>query len=169
MTLYDGADPSVSSVGGSLITTDPKHGTESLVLTASDAGSGLYQAIVEVDGDVAERIDLDDNAGRCVDADPRNADAHEFEHRQPCKWRSTAARSTWRLAGCRRGRTGLRVRVLDASGNSTHVHGPATIVVDNVPAPTATQAPYIDGDAQEERSLRVAQGTWSNMASIAVQ
>jgi hypothetical protein len=169
LTLYDGSDPTVSSVSGTLTDAEPKRGTESLVVTASDSGSGLYQALVEVDGGPARRVALDGNGGRCVDADPASPDPYEFEHGQPCKLAISSGQVDVDVSNLSEGEHALRVRVVDASGNSAHAYGPGAIIVDNVPLPVASEAPWISGDAQEERRLEVQQGTWTNLASRAYQ
>src|SRR5438132_6239625 len=65
VVLEQAAAPSVAEVSGPLATAQSVQGTSGLTFHASDAGSGVYEAVVSVDGALAQVIPLDDNGGRC--------------------------------------------------------------------------------------------------------
>ena len=119
VTLEQGTGPSAGGVGGELASAPSVRGTSDLTFTASDPGSGVYAAVVSVDGQVVERPVLNDNGGRCRDVgagDGRPA----FLAVQPCPGTVSAdvALDTTRLTD---GAHHLVVSVLDAAGNSAPV------------------------------------------------
>ena len=119
VTLEQGTGPSAGGVGGELASAPSVRGSSDLTFTASDPGSGVYAAVVSVDGQVVERPVLNDNGGRCRDVgagDGRPA----FLAVQPCPGTVSAdvALDTTRLTD---GVHHLVVSVLDAAGNSAPV------------------------------------------------
>src|SRR5438552_3223801 len=83
VTLEQGTGPSAGGVGGELASAPSVRGSSDLTFTASDPGSGVYAAVVSVDGQGVERPVLNDNGGRCRDVgagDGRPA----FLSVQPC-------------------------------------------------------------------------------------
>ena len=154
--LDDSLPPSVSSSSGSLAADGAHSGVDSVTFTASDRGAGLYQTLVEVDGQARPAEMVDTNGGRCV-AQPDGA----FSYRVPCKLSATVTASvdTRQLS---EGEHAVRVRVRDAAGNVTTVLGPKRILVDNVPLPAATVAPSVSGSARQGETLSADVGTWTN-------
>src|SRR5207302_9020619 len=65
ITLEQASGPSVTSVGGELASGSVVHGVSDVTFTASDPGSGVYQAVITVDGHVVQASVPNDNGGRC--------------------------------------------------------------------------------------------------------
>ena len=65
ITLEDNSPPQATVVGGSLTTGTELQGTQTLALTGTDTGSGIYQAVLEVDGKEAQSTTVDNNGGHC--------------------------------------------------------------------------------------------------------
>jgi hypothetical protein len=159
-TLLDQSAPTVSGVGGSLTTGGPKRGTESLSISASDQGGGVYRALVEVDGATIASPVLDANGGRCADAVPGNETPYEFQHRVPCPASVSGAEvaiDTTKLAD---GERTVRVRVEDAAGNLAAAWGPQAVTVANGASSAGTQPqPQTQGGFRitlDRRSNRIA-------------
>jgi hypothetical protein len=138
ITLEQGTGPSAGAVGGELASASSVRGTSDVTFTATDPGSGVYEALVSVDGQVVERPVLNENGGRCRDvgaSDGRPA----FLYVQPCAGAVSAdvALDTTRLTD---GAHHLVVSVLDAAGNSAPVID-REITVANPPSVCAQGAP----------------------------
>jgi hypothetical protein len=120
ITLEQTSVPTVTSVGGELTTAATLRGTSDLTFTASDPGSGVYEAVVSVDGQVVQSQVLNENGGRCRQvggaADRRPA----FLYMQPClaSLGADVALDTTRLTD---GAHHLVVSVTDAAGNAAPV------------------------------------------------
>ncbi|HSD77740.1 MAG TPA: hypothetical protein VLA98_10055 [Solirubrobacteraceae bacterium] len=148
-TLADEIAPTVSEPSGSLTTSDVKSGTESIVFGATDAGGGVYRAIVSVDGQVIGAPVLDSSGGTCVDAFTGlgDSDPYQFESRTPCPATVSGAQlplDTTRFAD---GDHRVAVVVEDAAGNRTPVYGPATMTIRNAPTPGGSTTPPSSGGA----------------------
>ncbi|MHB1536937.1 MAG: hypothetical protein ACYCUM_06175 [Solirubrobacteraceae bacterium] len=120
MELEETAAPVVSSVAGELVTGSTFSGEAGLEFLAQDAGSGVYQTIVEVDGSVLQRSTVDEAGGHCVPVAEPGAATGAFLYPQPCP-RSVdghVALDTTKLA---EGEHALRVLVTNAAGNETPV------------------------------------------------
>lgn len=124
--LDDYTRPRVLASSGSLLAASgPLKGERHLALKLRDAGSGLYRARVDVDGERMSEHPIDDNQGACK---------RPFVVPVPCKL--TAAVDipidTTRIS---EGSHTIQVRVLDATGVNAAVVGPIAVVVDNLPDP----------------------------------
>lgn len=152
--------PPAADAGGSLVADSGWQGTETLEVNASDQGGGVYRALIEVDGEIAQTKTLDTLDGRCVDANTQNANPHEFFHVRPCASQTSAdvAVDTTRFAD---GARTIRVLVDDAAGNRALAAGPITRTVDNVPPPANTRAPGITGSPKSGSSLAGEEGAWA--------
>jgi len=133
-------------------------GAAAIGVEASDAGGGVYRAIVSVDGHEVAREVLDANGGRCGDVEPGNADAYEFAAPRPCPL-SAAGTVALDTRGLRDGQHQLRVAVEDAAGNATVLHD-APFTTRN--GPVATAAPRIGGGsaARVGDLLTAIAGSW---------
>src|SRR5207245_7618585 len=83
ITLEQNAGPSAFGVGGELASAALVRGASDVTFSATDPGSGVYEVVVSVDGQVVERPVLNENGGRCRDVgagDGRPA----FLYVQPC-------------------------------------------------------------------------------------
>ncbi len=124
--IDDSHSPRVVSASGSLLASNgPLNGEKHLAVKLSDVGSGLFRALVEVDGDRMDARPIDDNQGAC---------RMPFVVPVPCKLTASidVPIDTTRLT---EGTHTLTVRVIDATGVNSAVVGPVTIVVDNLPDP----------------------------------
>ena len=129
LTLEQSAGPAASNVAGELATAAAVSGSSDLAFSASDPGSGVYQAVFTVDGSVVQSTGLDEDGGHCRDVGQTTDGTAAFLYVQPC----LAAVSvdvpfdTTHLAN---GAHHLLVTVTDAAGNSAPVLD-RTITVSN--------------------------------------
>lgn len=86
LTLEQEAQPTLTpgTLGGELATAPKVSGTASVTFEASDSGSGIYQAIVEVDEKTVGSTTLDSNGGHCVDVGQTTDGLPAFLYLQPC-------------------------------------------------------------------------------------
>jgi len=138
LTLEQNAGPAASNVAGELSSAAVVSGSSDLAFSASDPGSGVYQAVFTVDGSVLQTSDLDEDGGRCRDVGQTTDGAPAFLYLQPC----LAAVSvdvpfdTTRLAN---GAHHLLVSITDAAGNAAPVLD-RTITVSNAASSSAAGA-----------------------------
>lgn len=126
-TLADDDSPQAHSVGGSLVTSPQLTGEAHVGFIATDVGSGVHRAAIEIDG--TERVSMTPNeyGGRCVRLGLAGA-VNDFTHRRPCPSTQPVELSLYTstlTAGTHR----VRIRVHDAAGNATTVAGPFSITV----------------------------------------
>lgn len=133
-TLTDPEGPLATNVTGRLTSDAPHAGNEAISFTATDAVSGVYRALLEIDGRIVSSEVVDDNDGRCADAGVDQGSPYEFLYREPCLKRvdHDLALDTRKLAD---GLYAVRVLVEDAAGNRTTVWSSTDFVVRNGPAP----------------------------------
>lgn len=137
--LDDSSAPDVKSVGGSLVATGTNSGRRSLSVRATDVGSGVYRALVEVrragqpSFDVLKAQVVDDNEGRCAPLDFDPSTQYEFKYPVPCKL-SASGDLDLDSTKLPDGDHELRVVVEDASGNRSIAYGPAPFIVHNGPS-----------------------------------
>lgn len=138
-TLRDPDSPTVTNVTGRLTSATTHAGTELISFTAADSVSGVYRALVEVNGRIVRTAVVDDNDGRCADAGVDPNTPYEFMYRVPCKKsvRPDLAFDTRTLAD---GTHNVRVLVEDASGNRTSVWSSPEFVVRNASTGTSSGA-----------------------------
>lgn len=84
ITLQQEAGPTATSVAGSLATGPSVAGSADVAFDATDQGSGVYQAVFEVDGSVLRTTTLDENGGRCASAGTAPDGRPAFLEPQPC-------------------------------------------------------------------------------------
>jgi hypothetical protein len=149
--LEDATSPSVSDVSGELATASTVQGTSDVTFDATDGGSGVYEALVSVDGQVVQRVALDENGGRCVDVGSEDG-VPAFLSPQPCGG-SVSGDVGFDSTRVGNGAHHVVVTVTDGAGNGTVVMD-RRVTVDN-PAP-ATPGPLNGTDASGEASLKVA-------------
>lgn len=132
IALEQNQGPTVSDVGGELASAPSLSGTSDLTFSASDPVSGVYQAVVTVDGQAVESPVLDENGGRCrqvgLAADGRPA----YLYVQPCVG-SLSADISLDTSDLTDGPHHLVVMVTDAAGNAAPVLD-RDITVSNPPA-----------------------------------
>jgi hypothetical protein len=132
LTLEQDSPPTAFDVSGELASNPTLAGTSDLAFSASDPGSGVYQAVFSVDGQVVQTTPLDENEGHCKDVGETSDGLPAFLYVQPCLASVSAdvGFDTTRVAN---GEHHLVVSVTDAAGNSATVLD-RDVTVDN-PAP----------------------------------
>ena len=122
-TLRDLADPVlVGTPSGDLIdTAQPLTGMRSVSFSASDQGSGVYQAILEADGAAVASVVIDDNGGRCT---------LPFKGAVPCK-PSASGTLSFNTAALPDGSHAFRLVVTDATGTNAASYGPVQVRTQN--------------------------------------
>ncbi|MGK2937999.1 MAG: hypothetical protein ACSLFR_09400 [Solirubrobacteraceae bacterium] len=138
-TLRDAEGPVVASTQGRLASATTHSGTEQLSFTATDAVSGVYRSILEVDGKIVRTAVISANDGRCADAGVDPASPYEFMYREPCpkSVQHDFALDTRTLTD---GTHNVRLSVEDASGNRSSVWSAPEFLVQNASAVGAAGA-----------------------------
>ncbi len=121
ITLEDNSPPQVTVVGGSLATGNELEGTQSLTITGTDDGSGIYQAVLEVDGKAAQSVTVSNNGGHCANVGQTTDGRPAFLYTVPCALEVNDQYLFFNMAGIADGSHRLRVLVTDAAGNATAV------------------------------------------------
>lgn len=161
--VYDSTSPQVSNVTGPLVAGGTLSGTLPVDFTAADSGSGIYSAIVDVDGQQVENPILDSNNGLCTNLGQTTDGTRSFASPQPCQTTVNASVNldTTQLTA---GKHHLQVFVDDAAGDRATVYD-GTITVNNPPAdtapPTLSDTTHPTGTPQIGDSLHITPGTWT--------
>jgi hypothetical protein len=120
ITLDQETAPTVQEVSGPLATAPTVSGSSDVSFTATDPGSGVYEAVFRVDGQVVSSTALDSNGGRCRDVGQTTDGLPAFLYTQPCEHAVTAD-VPFDTTSLSEGPHHLVVTVTDAAGNSTPV------------------------------------------------
>jgi hypothetical protein len=133
LTLEQTAPPTASNVTGELTSAPTLAGTSDVAFSASDPGSGVYEALFSVDGQTVQSTALDENGGHCRDVGQTTDGLPAFLYVQPCLSSVSVdvGFDTTRVAN---GEHHLMVTVIDAAGNSATVLD-RNVVFDNPTAP----------------------------------
>lgn len=139
LTLEQTTQPTLTpgTVGGELATAPKLSGTTSVTFEASDAGSGIYQAIVEVDEKTVGSTVLDSNGGHCADVGQTTDGLPAFLYLQPCA-ALVSADVPLDTTSLSNGVHHVVVSVADAAGNRTVVIDRKVEVANTVPAATSS-------------------------------
>jgi hypothetical protein len=132
LTLEQSAGPSASNVSGELASAPTVAGTSDVVFSASDPGSGVYEAVFSVDGKVVQSTVVNEDGGRCRSLGQATDGLPAFLYVQPCP-ASVSADVGFDTASVSDGEHHLVVSVIDAAGNAATVLD-RNITVDN-PSP----------------------------------
>lgn len=119
ITLEEQASPTVSEVGGELDSGGSLSGTASLYFHASDPGSGVYRALVRVDGALIQSPVIDETE-RCKEVSVPAEDGPAFLSATPCPG-SVNGRISLDTTQLVNGSHHLLVEVTNAAGNETTV------------------------------------------------
>jgi hypothetical protein len=182
ITLEQTGGPAVSGVTGELASAPLVSGTSDVAFTATDPGSGVYQALLSVDGTVAKRVVLDENGGRCRNVGQTTDGLPAFLYVQPCLG-SLSADVGLDTTGLANGSHHLLVNVIDAAGNSAPVLDRNITVANGAPggaggggqggpgpagAPGANGAPGAPGAANGANASSLAQlsVSWRGSRSV---
>ena len=128
ITLEDNSPPQVTVVGGSLTAGTELEGTQTLAITGTDTGSGIYKAILEVDGKEAQNTTVDNNGGHCDNVGQTTDGRPAFLYVVPCELQVNDQYVSINLADIPDGPHRLTVLVTDAAGNATTVLNREVIV-----------------------------------------
>jgi hypothetical protein len=132
LTLNEESSPTVEEVSGSLAEASTVSGAADVAFKATDPGSGVYEAVFEVDGATVSAKVLDANGGRCRDVGQTTDGLPAFLYTQPCR-PSLSADVPFDTTSLSDGLHHLVVSVTDAAGNATPVLD-RQITVANAPA-----------------------------------
>jgi hypothetical protein len=139
ITLAQSLGPSAGNVGGELASASTVSGTSDVTFSASDPGSGVYEAVFTVDGQMVESAVVNDNGGRCRNVGQTTDGKPAFLYVQPCLGSVSAdvLLDTTKLGN---GAHHLIVSVIDAAGNAAPVLD-RVITVANPPLPCTAAGP----------------------------
>ncbi|HEX4483901.1 MAG TPA: hypothetical protein VH081_08940 [Solirubrobacteraceae bacterium] len=153
LVLEQPEGPHASNVGGELAGAATVRGSSDVTFDASDPGSGVYEAVFSVDGEVVQRTVLDANGGRCRDVGQTTDGTAAFLYVQPCL-ASVSADVPFDSTDVANGTHHLLVSVIDAAGNSAPVLD-RTVTVENPAAPGAPGPPNgVNASAQAALAVR---------------
>jgi hypothetical protein len=133
LTLEQSAPPTASNVSGELASASTVSGTSDVAFSASDPGSGVYEAVFSVDGTVVQSTVLNEDGGRCRNVGQTTDGLAAFLYVQPCP-ASVSADVGFDTAAVSNGEHHLVVSVIDAAGNAATVLD-RDVTVDNPPPP----------------------------------
>ena len=150
ITLRDDLDPELSGPSGTLV--EPGRvlaGAHGVSVAAGDEGSGLYDILLEVDGQQVASAAISANSGRCV---------KPFRVVVPCKLAASAT-ATLDTATLPDGAHALRVIVRDAAENQA-VYGPVQITTANATNRCGAAGGAVSArfPGRKRRSLRIGFG-----------
>jgi hypothetical protein len=120
LVLEQSGGPSAGNVSGELASAPVLAGTSDLAFSASDSGSGVYEAQFSVDGQLVQSRVLDENGGRCRNVGQTTDGLAAFLYVQPCQ-QAVSADVPFDTTRVSNGSHHLIVRVLDAAGNGAPV------------------------------------------------
>jgi putative hemolysin len=120
LILEQSAPPSASNVSGELASAATVGGTSDVAFSASDPGSGVYEAVFSVDGQVVQSTVVDEDGGRCRNVGQTTDGLAAFLYVQPCpaSLNADVGFDTTRVGN---GEHHLVVSVIDAAGNAATV------------------------------------------------
>jgi hypothetical protein len=147
ITLSQPTGPTVSEVRGGLAEDATVQGTSDVAFHAIDPGSGIYEATVEVDGQVASRQVLNENGGHCRNVGGTSDGLPAFLYTQPCP-AAVSADIPFDTTALANGTHHLVVTVTDAAGNAATVLDREITVANPLPpgAPPPGSAAACAGD-----------------------
>jgi len=136
VVLADSSPPSAGPASGSAVSSATWQGTETFAFAAADEGSGVRQAILEVDGTAVLVRTVDDWDGRCVDTTPGD---RVFTRPQPCPTAADAL-VVVDADALPKGEHDVALRVADAAGNLRTVYAARKTIVGPAAPPAASAA-----------------------------
>ncbi len=140
LILNDESPPTVQEVAGPLAEAPTVRGTTDVSFTASDSGSGVYEAVFQVDGETVQKSVLDTNGGKCHDVGQTTDGLPAFLYTRPCP-PSASVDVPFDTTAIPDGTHHLLVSVTDAAGNTTPVMDKQVTVTNQATPPNSTQTP----------------------------
>jgi len=119
LELEQSAGPELLYVGGDLDGAQVISGTTDVVISATDPGSGMYEAIFTVDGQVVQQSLLDENGGECRSVGT-DGGVLAFLYVQPCA-HSVSVDLPFDTRQLSNGAHTVVVTVTDPAGNTAEV------------------------------------------------
>jgi hypothetical protein len=120
ITLEQSTGPTATNVSGELATAPAVRRTSDIAFSATDPGSGVYEAVFSVDGQVVQASVVNDNGGRCRNVGQTTDGRAAFLYLQPCL-ASVSADLGLDTTQVGNGTHRLIVTVIDAAGNAAPV------------------------------------------------
>ncbi|HEX4187755.1 MAG TPA: hypothetical protein VHY83_07660 [Solirubrobacteraceae bacterium] len=144
LTLEQNAGPMASNATGELANASTVSGTSNVAFTASDPGSGVYEAAFTVDGHLTQTTVLNDNGGRCRAVGQSADGLPDFLYLQPCLASLSAdvGLDTTKLTD---GAHHVVVNVIDAAGNAAPVLDRTVTVANGLSTAPGPGAPGAGG------------------------
>jgi hypothetical protein len=152
LTLEQDEGPHVSAVTGELTSAPVIRGQSDVAFDATDAGSGVYEAVFSVDGQTVQRTVVDGNGGRCRDVGETSDGAPAFLYVQPCL-ASASVDVPFDSTSVANGAHHLVVDVIDAAGNAAPVLD-RTVTISN-PQPPGVPGPPNGSNASTQATMTV--------------
>jgi len=152
LTLEQNGGPSAGNVSGELASAPSVRGTSDVAFTATDPGSGVYEAVFSVDGQVVQSTVVDENGGHCRNVGQTTDGRPAFLYVLPCQG-SVSADVPFDTTEVANGEHHLVVSVIDAAGNAAPVLD-REITVAN-PPPPGVPGPPNGTDASAQAKLAV--------------
>ncbi len=140
LVLSQPTPPTVSAVGGGLAVDPSVQGTSDVSFHAADSDSGVYEALVLLDGQLVDRRVLDENGGRCRNVGGTTDGLPAFLYTQPCP-AAVSADVPFDTTGLSNGAHHLVVTVTDAAGNAATVLDREIAVANPLPPPNPLPTP----------------------------
>jgi hypothetical protein len=148
--MEDLSGPTVTA-SGPLLASGPMRGVQEASFAADDQGSGIAEAALLVDGEVASKS-TDENGGKCKEP---------YKYLVPCKLHVESSLS-FDTSTVEEGVHVVRVAAVDAAGQLA-VSPPAVVTIHN--APTNTAPPSLSGAARMGGQLAATRGEWEGSPS----
>jgi hypothetical protein len=120
LVLSQTENPKVSGVSGALAEATTVSGTSDVSFDASDPGSGVYEVVFRVDGQVVSTVVPEEEGGRCHNVGGTTDGLPAFLYAKPCP-AAISVDLPFDTTTLSNGTHHLLVTVLDAAGNSQTV------------------------------------------------
>jgi hypothetical protein len=120
ITLADNTPPTFSGVGGSLAAGGTMSGVGDISFSATDTGSGLYQAVFLIDGHAVSHQLLSSGSSACRNVGGTSDGTNAFFEVEPCPL-TLSGDLSFDTALAPDGSNLLTVQLLDAAGNATTI------------------------------------------------
>ncbi|HEV3071778.1 MAG TPA: hypothetical protein VGY76_10195 [Solirubrobacteraceae bacterium] len=156
--LDDPMPPTIEEVRGPIHAGGTFSGEQETSFTASDAGSGVYSAWIDVDGTPRQAgpTILNTNGGACQDLAATKDGLRSFEHPKPCLPR-VSGQLTLNTASLKDGEHHATLYVDDAAGGQAT----STWAFASHNAPLIQTAPTVTGTARVGSTLTATDGSFS--------
>jgi hypothetical protein len=152
ITLADDTPPTASDVGGSLAVGGTMSGVGDISFSATDTGSGLYEAVFLIDGRIVSKQLLESGNGPCRNVGGTSEGSNAFFAVEPCPL-TLSDDLSFDTASAPNGPHTLSVQLLDAAGNATTILNRQVIFANNVASAPALRGPANGTNASDQAKL----------------